>query len=231
MVANFAIRLNDRAVQEFWNHVTSDLVLPFSLLLIPFAVYWAIFAFGFIDFDVDADLDVDTADTDGTSSDAGFFHTTVVGVLRFLNATDVPIMLVLSLIALLMWFYSMLLAIFAGSWSIPFQGATFALIATLGAVLTTKILTRPLRPLFQFLKAAEPPDPIVGKSGTVRSRELSATGGQVEVMHRGSDSLLNARLPAEAPPVPRGTEVLVYDYDEPTGIFLVRPIHSSSPTL
>lgn len=204
---------NGSSVQEFWNILTSDSVLPFSLLLIPFGIYWIIFCFGFIDLDLEGDGD--------GSHDHGALHGALSSVMRFMNAHDVPVMLVLSLITLFTWVAAMIGAVLIPA-TVPFREATIAITAIIIGIILTKVLTRPLAPLFKFIKSAEPADPIIGKAGIVRTREITQEKGQVEVLHRGIDALLTARLPEGAAPLPRGTEVIIYDHNSDTGIYSVR---------
>ena len=51
--------------------------------------------------------------------------------------------------------------------------------------------------------------------------------GQVEIEESGEVLLLNARLGEGAKPLPRGTEVVVYNYDKESGIYYVKNISTS----
>jgi len=195
-------------VQDFWNILTSDSALPFSLLLIPFGIYWVIFSFGFIDLDLDADIDIESDGTADGGSNPGLFHTVMAGVLRFMNAKDVPIMLVLTLIALFTWVAVMLSSILLPE-IVPFRNTVIAIGGIIVGTLLTRFLSKPLSPLFQFIKTDEPSDPIIGKSGTVRSHELT-------------DKSRYRRLHGQRPQLTQYTHLLLNNYHYETTHILRR---------
>ena len=110
------------AVKEIWDLATNGQVLPFTLLLIPVALYWLLALLGtldldFLDVDLDQDVDVSasaTVDAGGQGNGHGdvpgqgvvmnVFH----GALRAINATDVPVMVVFSILMIMMWLCAML---------------------------------------------------------------------------------------------------------------------------
>ena len=183
------------------------------------AVYWLLSVLGTVDLDtfdvdldVDADVDVD-ADLDGDVSSGG----NVVGfVLRFVNAQDVPIMIVLSLLALFMW----LISIASNYYLNPGHSGLMAGGLFLGnfilSSLMVKTVTQPLRPFLKALKNdQEHQEPLIGMAGVVKSRVLDADYGQVEVArHNGAPALLNCRLATGDEALVRGDEVLVIAHDD-----------------
>ena len=155
-------------------------MLPFTLLLIPVGLYWLLAALGtldlnFLDFDFDHDVDLDAdvdggldVDADGGAEAAGEgavhgpFLSAFQGALRLVNATDVPLMIVLSILIVMMW-------ICAGIGNILFNPGGGNLVGTLigvgslvvGAVLT-RLVTTPLKPMFRAMKGKGDGEPTGG---------------------------------------------------------------------
>ncbi len=226
-------------MKEIWELAISPQVLPFTLLLIPIAIYWLLAVIGLddrdclliaLDTDVDVDADV-SADTDVDAGHhppgAGVLH----GALRVIGATDIPIMAIMSIIIVLLWTLTML----GNLWFNPEQanmvGRIIGIAALVGAVILARIITLPLRPFFRaFKKGGTENRPVVGRTGKVRSGELTPDSGQVLIEEKGDELFLNARLMADSAPLPRGTEVLIYKYDKESGIYYVRSLTESSDT-
>jgi len=95
-------------VKEIWDQAILYYNLPLTIVLGFIMIYWVLAVLGTIDiealdidFDIDLDADVDPdfdLDTDATPGDAGF----LVGALKFVNAAEVPLMMVLSFLFLFM---------------------------------------------------------------------------------------------------------------------------------
>lgn len=232
-------------MKEIWDLAISPQVLPFTLLLIPIALYWLLAIVGLVDMDfldtgidldvdtdidvdVDADVDVDTdMDTGHHAPGAGILH----GALRIMGATDIPIMAMLSIIFILLWALTML----GNLWFNPDQASSLGTIigvtALVGAIILARIITLPLRPFFRaFRKSGTENRPVVGRTGKVRSGKLTEKGGQVLIEEKGDQLFLNARLMAGSDPLERGAEVLIYKYDQESGIYYVRCLNEPSDT-
>ena len=97
-------------------------------------------------------------------------------------------------------------------------------------MILTKILTLPLVPFMRKLKDSEISQPVIGEAGVVRSIEIDGKFGQVEVQRSdGAPALLNARLGADAEPLPRGSSVIIVSLDESSGIYVVRHLPGAPP--
>jgi len=239
-------------VKEIWDLAVSPQVLPFTLLLVPVAFYWLLALVGVVDLDfldidldldpdvdldVDADLDLDagaeadagpdTGDVGGAghghhSPGAGILH----GALRVIGATDVPIMAVLSIMIVFLWAGTMIGNQWINPGQVAFIGTMIGLGSLVAAVILARVVTYPLRPFFRaFKKGGSTNLPVIGRSGLVRSRELTEDHGQVALEEKGEQIYLNARLPGGSPALRRGDEVLVYKYDRDSGIYYVRNLH------
>jgi hypothetical protein len=149
----------------------------------------------------------------------GFF----AGCLRVVNATEVPVMAVLSILFVMVWGCAMIGNLVLNPAGNGGLGTLIGLGSVVAAVVLTRIITTPMKPFFRMLKNPSPENrPVIGRSGVVRSRELTERSGQVEIGEKGEVLLLNARLAAGDPPLERGAEVIVYKYDQDTGIYYVR---------
>lgn len=213
---------------------TSSGVLPFTLLLIPVAFYWVVAGLGLVDMnlfdasvEVDADADLDVSGDGGDGADAsegpGVLKGALLGGLHLLNARDVPLMMVLSLLFVLNWGCAMIGNMLLKTGGEGSMATVAGLVGFVCALFLTRLTTAPLKPFFRSLKCEdEQQRPVVGRSGVVRSREITDQSGQVEIEEKGEVLLLNARLGEGDPPLERGTEVIVFNYDKETGIYFVK---------
>ena len=218
-------------MKEIWEQAILSYNLPLTCLLGLVMVYWLLSAVGAVDadtfdvdFDVDADLDID-GDAHGDHSGGSFFG----GVMKFVNAQDVPVMIILSLLILSMWGIS----IFSNYYFNPNGNDLLALGLLAGnfivSVLMVKTITQPLRPLMRAIKNdSDAPPPVIGSVGIVKSRLLDQNFGQVEVIReKGAPALLSCRLRDGEEGQMRGSEVLIYDFDKEKDRYLVRSLTPS----
>jgi len=161
-------------VKELWIQATESYNLPLTI--------------GLFDFDTDIDVEVDTdVDLNG-----GVFSS----ILNFVNAADVPVMLLLTLLNFSMWAISMIsneLWNPGGSMSLA---SLFIIANFILSIFVVKILSKPLAPLFNAIKNdVEAAEPLIGQSGKVKSRILDHHYGQVEVPRLNTaPALVNCRL-------------------------------------
>lgn len=215
-----------RAVKEIWQLAISPGILPATLLLIPVGLYWIIGLMGLFDLNLDGadsiDLDVN-GDGEIDSSD-GFLPGLMSSVLKIVNASDIPLMLVISLISVLLWGSMMIGTMIVGVGSF-LAGWPLALISLVVAILLCRFAVMPLKPFFRRMREEEEHhEPVIGRTGVVRSGELTDQFGQVEVSDKHGPMLLNARLSLGDAPINRGQEVLVFDFDQASGIYYVRSL-------
>ena len=214
------------AVTTILELATSAAVLPFTLLLIPIALYWVLCLVGMLDFEfLDVDFNLDAEGSEGGDAEGGSsflgdsFHT----ALKAVNATDVPVMIVLSILVIMLWCSTML----GNLWFNQDGEASLAVAIAFGglvsAVLLTRVTTTPLKPVFRAMKGSGTANrPVEGRIGKVRSRTLDTTGGQIEVEDAETPLLLSARLSEESDSLVKGDEVIIYRYDQEKGICYVR---------
>ncbi len=190
--------------------------------LIIFCLYWLVSSIGIFDFDTDVDVDLDIDAEADVDLNGGIFSS----ILNFVNAADVPLMLVLTLLNVSTWVISMIsnefwnpdhhLGIAAGLFVVNF----------IISVIITRYMTKPLAPLFHAIKNdVEAAEPLIGQSGKVKSRVLDHHYGQVQVKReKTSPALLNCKLSETDKPLVRGDEVLVVRYDKESKRYVVRSL-------
>ena len=209
--------------------------LPFTIVLGCVLLYWLIAILGALDFemldglldlDTDADVDVDVDSGDSHSSHHGG------GILKsaadFMNATDVPIIFVLSLLTLFTWAANLLGNHYFNPQHSALVASGISAAALVIGILSTKWLTIPLKPLGKLLKSSENQEPVIGRAGIVRSPHLDHQFGQVEVEAKGAPLLLNARMSAEGESLPKGTSILVVAQEEDSDWYTVRALEPKS---
>lgn len=205
--------------------------LPLTIMLGFVCVFWLLAVLGTVDIDsLDFDFNTDVEgdmNTDVTPGSSGF----LAGLMKMVNATDVPVMMVLSLLTLFMWVISIL----SNSAFNPGHSGLIAGGLIIGNFIISCILvkctTQPLIPFFKAFKKGENDDePIIGRIGIVKSRLIDTRYGQVEVpRENGAPAIVNCRLADDHEPLIRGTEVLVFEKDEEKKLFVVREaIHNSN---
>lgn len=209
-------------MKEIWDLAISAPVLPFTLLLVPVALFWLLSVIGAVDHDLFG-VDMD-GHHEGHNHDHPVFEW-IHGALRILNAREVPVMIVLSVLIIFLWGVTML----GNHWfNVAGSGGKSWLIAggaLVASVLLTRMTVSPLKPLFRVIRdEPETGPPIVGRTGVVRTDVVNAREGQVEVEHRGAPLLLHARTGEGSPPLFRGTAVLIIHHDPATGIHIVRAL-------
>lgn len=215
-------------MKELWEQAIIYYNLPLTILLGFVVMFWLLSLLGTVDLDtididleadVNADVDVDVNGSDGAAD--GFFGS----LLRFVNAQDVPVMVIISLLALFMWGIGIMSNFYlnpaeSGLLALGFLFANFIL-----STLLVKVTTEPLRPFMRSIKNdQEHQEPLVGLAGTVKSRVLDSGFGQVEVPRdKGAPALLNAVLPEGRDALVRGDRILVIDFDKDQDKYVVHP--------
>ncbi|MGC6466634.1 MAG: hypothetical protein ACON38_00025 [Akkermansiaceae bacterium] len=210
-------------MKEIWDQAILSYNLPLTVLLGLVFFFWVVSLLGIGDFDTDLDADIDVAadaDVDGNVQSEGAFGF----ILRLVNAQDIPVMLVLSLLALFMWAFSLTLNFYFNERQ---SGGVAALLLAGNffiSVLLVKLVTQPLRPLFRSIKNdKEHQEPLIGSAGQVKSRVLDQDFGQCEVVRpKGAPALLNCRLAESEEPLVRGDQILIIGFDDEAQKFIAK---------
>jgi len=208
-------------MREFLEQALLWYNLPLTILMGVMGCYWLLSFVGTIDLD-SLDFDFDTEADGEFDTEVSGGHNVLGTVLKFINAQDVPIMMILSMITLFTWVF----AIFSNYLFNPAGSGWIALGLYLGnfivSTLCVKAITQPLRPFFRALKKDEESSvPLIGSIGTVKSRVIDKEFGQITVTReKGAPALLNAYLEEGA--LVRGETILILSYDEEKKRYLVK---------
>ena len=202
--------------------------LPFTVLLGLVVVYWLLVALGALDTDFGADAELDASvdadvDADGhharhmhADAEAGWFS----NVLHFINVGDVPLMVVLSVMALCLWLGSMIANHY---WT---GGNTLLALAALVpnsvlSLVVTRYVTLPLKPLFRLLRRDEDEHvPVVGRQCRITTSEANGSFGQAEIATEGAPLLIDVRT-LDGGSITRGTTAVVVRADNDRGIYFI----------
>ncbi len=186
---------------------------------------------GIFDFDTDVDIDIDLdvdADAD-LDLNGGIFSS----IMNFVNAAEVPIMLVLTVLNAAMWAISLTMN---EQWN-PNESlglaAVFFFINFIISVLITKFITKPIAPLFNSIKKdVEAAEPLVGQVGKVKSRIIDHNYGQIIVDRKNtSPALLNCKLSETDKALVRGEEVIVIKFEKNSKRYIVRSLTAQQEKL
>ena len=204
---------------------------PISVCCVLVVLFWTITVFGIVDsdalepnLDLDADVDVGVdADVD-TQVHGGSIG---LGLLRFFNLGEVPLMILLSVLITLVWAGAVALNYYfnpgqsfliAGGWL--FANGVVSLFLT-------KFLTAPLKPLMRKLKEGEKHRPVIGRACVIKTSEVTETFGQAEAEDdSGNPLLLHVRVSEGQKPLAKGDRALVVDTLDDAQTYVVRKLES-----
>lgn len=217
--------------------------LPFTVLLGCVVLYWLLMALGLFNFDtgadVDTDVDVDAhvdahvdaadmdahldghVDADGDTdvhahAEPGFLGS----VLQFLNIGEVPLMVVLSIMALCGWILSVGMNHY---WNDGTVLRVMMLLAVnlVATCIVTHFAARPFKALFKALnREYEEHTPIIGRTCIITTSEANAQFGQAEIKTKGAPILINVRT-TEDVTLRKGETGLVIKEDKQKGTYAV----------
>jgi len=195
-----------------------------TLFLALMVLYWLMVILGaldldFLDVDVDTDVDVDL----GTDLDisVGVFD----GMLAFFYLGKIPIMILLSILALCLWVVSIIANGYLNPSGSLILGLPIAAGNLIVSPLICKIVCAPLAKLFMALKRdPNAPADVVGRICKVTTTQVSAKMGQAEVPTGGAPVLLN--VVADGDHVfKKGDEAVVIGKDDKKGVHIIAPVN------
>jgi Protein of unknown function (DUF1449) len=188
----------------------------FSFLLVVVIGYWLVVLLGGADLDMDTDVDGDVGGA--------------TGFLAGLGLGGVPVTVALSLLTVLAWFVSLtgtaLLGGLASGIAMALLSIAVLAVALLVAWIGTRLLVRPLRPIFPNKPEASRGG-FVGRLCVIRTGRVTADFGQAEVTAAdGSSAIVQVRQSADEP-LRAGSTALIYDYDADGEFFWVTPVDAA----
>lgn len=209
-------------MKELWEQATQVYNLPLTVGLIFFCAYWVISSIGIFDFDTDVDVDLDLDADSDVSIDGGIFSS----ILNFVNAAEVPVMLILTVLNAFMWAISMSVNEHWNPEGNLGIASLFFVLSFIVSIFLTKYLTKPIAPLFNSIKNdVEAATPLVGQVGKVKSRVLDHNYGQIIVERdKNAPALLSCKLSETDNALVRGDEVIVVKYEKESKRYIVRSL-------
>lgn len=210
-------------VKELLELSLNPWVLPFTILLALCCLYWLLALLGTIDMDsIDFGFDSDS----GLDGDIGNSGGLLTSFLKLVNATDVPFMLVFSVVTLCKWFINIAAILYWNAGGLVWLGLTTWVIGFFFSCILAAILTKPLVPVFKAFRAGEDDEePILGQSATVVTSHLTEKFGQVRVMRKkGATALVNCRLACGQTELSKGDDVTIISRDEKDGVYICKQI-------
>ena len=151
---------------------------------------------------------------------------------RLLHLGEVPLMIVLSVLSLFMWAFSVTANyMFNGT-----PGNREAFIALLllvpnliAGLLFTRVALSPLSKLIRRMQTTESEvEPVLGREATVVSSVVTESFGQIEIAAKGMPVTVNARVAPGRPSISKGTAVLVYEAGPEAVFYFVRPLNPTA---
>lgn len=204
--------------------------LPVTLLFGAVLCYWLLVILGVADVDDGGgsagDVDVGV-DAHADAAHGGGHGGLLSSAGRFFHLGVVPFMIILSIMSLLMWTFSVLSNYYLNGE--PGQrSAWMALGLLVPNVLISALITRlvliPTRGFFARLNdGAEGGVTVAGRQGVVVSTQVDQHYGQVELHTNGAPLLVNARIREGEAVIPRAALVEFYDSGPDNVWHYVRP--------
>jgi hypothetical protein len=189
--------------------------LLYSLALTFCVVYWLLAATGLFDAHaVDGwfDLDVDTSASVDTHGDSNGVD--IAGLLARLGLAGIPLMLVLTLVALFGWmatyFVHLLVLEHLPSLLRWIIGAVVALLAVVPGLFAASLVLRPIRRFLVRLRPTDAPS-LLGRIAVVSTPDVSAQYGMATVDDGGAGLILQVRNTGAAA-CKRGDRVVLVEW-------------------
>lgn len=218
-----------------------------TILLVLTVIYWLVVSIGALDlhaFDVDFDADIDPGldvsgdfhgdadfhvdgDADANIEGAGGLGGALLGILRFFNIGDAPLMIVISVAILAGWVISILSTHYLGN-----AGPLFMLMlfmpCLIGGLFVAKFVTAPLVPFFREAEdLAVSYHELAGMRCTVISGTATERFGQIEIIREGAPIRVNARTD-HGTVLHKGDEAVVVRHDKGEDVYYIAGMNITS---
>ncbi|MEW6302401.1 MAG: hypothetical protein AB1705_02960 [Verrucomicrobiota bacterium] len=225
---------------ELFHAAIQPINLPFTLLVVLMVLYWLMVASGLVHLDsMDSGMDVHLdghadlhadgdvhadgdAHADGDSDSHTHGHGGILNAfLTFLHVGELPVTIILSILVLCGWAFSIL----ANHYLNPNYGLVRGLVLLVPnlivCVLLTRVLTYPFRKIFRKLdQDFDEKIQIVGQVVKVLTGEVTTGFGQASLEHKGVPLTIQVRTTGDAV-LKRGDKALVIEQDREKGLFKV----------
>lgn len=227
---------------DFFFEAVRPANLLFTAMMGLITLYWLLVAFGALDFESEPSLDaghagdlhVDTHVEGGQAVDVS--HDAGAGligafksVLQFLNFGDVPSMVVVSIMVLSSWTFSMVGNHYFNEGFSMLRALVLLVPNLLLTAIITKVLTAPLKKLFNSLnREYEQHKPVVGRTCTITTSEVTDRFGQAQIDTSGAPLLINVRTYGDSV-FARGESALIIKEDKENNLYTVAKLTSTNP--
>jgi hypothetical protein len=223
---------------EFLYEILRPVNLPFTALVAMVAFYWLLVLLGALDFDSEPSLDLHSNGFQGHgaagahdldhSGDALQSIGVVKSFLQFLNFGSIPSMIVLSIMAVCIWTISLISNHYLnpGSYLLALGLLIPNLILT---AFITKAATTPLKRVFESLnREYEEHKPVVGRTCTILTSEVTDAFGQAEIETSGAPLVINVRSYSDAS-FSKGESALIIKEDKEQNLYTVAKLTTTIP--
>jgi hypothetical protein len=216
---------------EFITAAFAPVNVVFTVLLLLTGLYWITVIIGVLDinlFDIDlpdsgleADVDVD-ADADLDVGGGGMFRS----ILHFFYVGEVPTMILVSILILSLWTFSMLGNHYLNPGGSLLVAAPIFLVNLIASAFVMKLCAVPLRRLYTMLnKDYNAPGDVIGRICKVKTTRVAKEKmGQAEVPTKGAPIVLNV-LSQDNHEFKRGEEAVVVAKDSEKGTYTIAPVN------
>ena len=200
---------------------------PFTVLILIVMIYWLLVMLGALGgehgSEVDHDLETDFAAEHHVEGHHHGHHeggSLWSSALKFVNLGEVPVMIVLSVLVLTSWTFSMVANHY---WT---GGSSLLALAFLGVnfvvtIIITRYVTMPLKPLFRAInKQYDKPVELIGAHCKILTTEANGEFGQGEITTDGAPLLINVRV-LNNETLRRGDLAVVVREDKENRIFYI----------
>lgn len=200
---------------------------PFTVLILIVMIYWLLVMLGALGGEHGSEVDHDLeTDFDAEHHVEGHHHGHHEGgslwssALKFVNLGEVPVMIVLSVLVLTSWTFSMVANHY---WT---GGSSLLALAFLGVnfvvtIIITRYVTMPLKPLFRAInKQYDKPVELIGAHCKILTTEANGEFGQGEITTDGAPLLINVRV-LNNETLRRGDLAVVVREDKENRIFYI----------
>ena len=189
--------------------------LPFTVLLGMVVIYWLFVMLGALDHELGLHGEQD-AHTHHHASVHGWFG----NMLHFVNVGEVPVMIVASILALCLWIGSMVANYYWTGGSVLLALA-FLIPNLIVALVITRYVTLPLRPLFRYLgKEHDELQIVLGQTCLITTSQATESFGQAQIETKGAPLLINVRT-MDGSAIPKGATAVVVSEDAAKGIYFI----------
>ncbi len=226
---------------EFLYEALRPVNLPFTALMVMVTFYWILVALGALDFHSEPSLDVGHVDHDvhvdgghdvhhsgDVSHGGGANIGAIKSILQFLHFGDVPSMIIVSVMALSFWTFSMLANHYFNADGSFLRTAILFVPNLLITAIVTKAATTPLKKLFNALnREFEEHKPVLGRTCTILTSEVTDRFGQAQVDTTGAPIIINVRTYGDAT-FSKGESALIIKEDKKNNIFTVAKLTTTT---